>query len=272
MIVSIQGIKGAFHEEAARQYFSENIDILEQITFKEVISSVKQGAAHYGVMAIENTISGTIGSNLELIKQSGLTIVGEIDLKIEQHLVVNKGIKIDEITEVESHYMAINQCRPFFDNYPDIRLKESEDTALSMRNIVQNRLRHVGAIGSQLGAQFYGLDIIERNIQSHCQNYTRFLILEYSPVEPSGYNKSTIHLTVSKNKCGLTEVLSHFTERCMTLCKIESLPIQGYPWQYQYYLDLNFQDTTSFEDAINSLNKDIQSLTVLGKYKQHTTQ
>ena len=149
MRISIQGIKGAFHEEASRQYFSNDIEIAEQLTFEDVVNSVENKEVDAGIMAIENTISGTIHSNFNLVKNSRLVIVGEFYLRIEQNLAVNKGVKIDDLVQVESHYMAINQCRNFFRNHSQIRLVDSDDTAMSMRKVSENRLTNTRSYRKQ---------------------------------------------------------------------------------------------------------------------------
>ncbi len=145
---------------------------------KNVINSVLNSDSEYGIIAIENTISGTIHTNLNLIKQSDLKIIGEVYLPIKQNLVALPGTKIEDLNQVNSHHMALDQCRDFFRNYPKIRLVESEDTALSIKQIAKHRISDVAAIGSQLAAEHYGLEIIAENIETNKKNYTRFLIIE----------------------------------------------------------------------------------------------
>lgn len=266
MKISIQGVKGAFHEEAARLYFSDNITIVENLSFEKVVESIETKVADAGIMAIENTISGTIHSNLELIKNSKLTIVGEIYLRIAQNLAVNKGVQLNDLTKVESHYMAINQCRLFFQNQPNIKLIDMEDTALSMKNVSKNKLMTTGAIGSKLAAKYYGLDIIEENIESDKKNYTRFLILKQAELQKAAIDKSSIQLILSNKKGGLANILNIIHKYDIDLNKIESLPILGEPWHYQFYIDVLYKNISRYEMMLKEIEIHLESLSVLGNY------
>ncbi|MBC8770652.1 prephenate dehydratase, partial [Arenibacter sp. BSSL-BM3] len=157
--IAIQGIKGAFHEEVALHCFGNDIEIVPCITFKELIDNVVARHVEKAVMAIENTISGTMHENLELIRMNGLEIIGELPWKIHQNLCVVPGTSIDMLTEIHSHHMALKQCRSYFDNYPEIKLVETEDTALSIKNVAENANMSIGALGSKHAAQLYGLEI-----------------------------------------------------------------------------------------------------------------
>lgn len=266
MKISIQGIKGAFHEEAARLYFKDDITIVENLTFEQVIESVTTEKSDAGIMAIENTISGTIHSNLELIKNAKLLITGEIYLRIEQNLAVNKGVKIHELKQVESHFMAINQCRSFFQNHPNIKLVDMEDTALSMKNISENKLTTVGAIGSQLAAEYYNLDIIGESIETDKENFTRFLIFGSQSLGNENTNKASIHIVLKNNKGQLAKILNIINNNDIDLSKIESLPIIGKPWQYQFYLDLLYPHISNYDTMIREVKPHLESLSALGNY------
>lgn len=266
MKVSIQGIKGAFHEEAARLHFSNEISIVENLTFEQVVESVENGESDAGIMAIENTISGTIHANFELIKKSNLKIVGEVHLRIEQHLAVLKGVKLEELTQVESHYMAINQCRTFFQNHPKIKLVDIEDTALSMKNIAENELTTTGGIGSEVAAKEYGLEIIGNSIQTNKRNYTRFLILQKEGNDIEETNKATIQLILNYKKGSLLKVLSVVNSNNVDLSKIESLPIADEPWHYQFYLDVNYENLEDYGRMLKGIQPHIESMKVLGNY------
>jgi len=267
MKISIQGIKGAFHEEAARLYFSEKISIVENLTFDEVISSVENNDADAGVMAIENSISGTIHSNLERIRNSKLTIVGEIYLRIAQNLAVNKGVKLADLTRVESHYMAINQCRTFFRNHPQIKLIDMEDTALSMKSVSENKLITTGAIGSKLAAAYYDLEIIEEEIESNTKNFTRFLIIKRIGLQTEAVDKSSIQLVLDNKKGGLANILNIIHKYNIDLNKIESIPIVGEPWHYQFYIDVLYEKFSQYEMMLKELQKYTESLSILGNYR-----
>lgn len=269
MKVSIQGIKGAFHEEAARNYFNHNISPLENLSFDGVISSVENNIADAGIMAIENSISGTIHTNYELIKNSDLNIVGETYLRISQNLAVSKGVQLKDLVQVESHYMAINQCRNYFSNQPQIRLVDMEDTALSMKNIADQQLMNTGAIGSKLAAQYYNLDIIGESIETNKQNYTRFLILQKNPKEVPAPNKSSVQMILNHQRGALAKVLSIINDCEINLSKIESMPIVGEPWHYQFYLDVEYKHPEAYHKMIKKVAPHIESISALGHY--HTS-
>lgn len=167
MQVAIQGVKGAFHEVAARNYFGDKIDILPKLHFSDLAEAVKNGDCDYGIMAVENTISGTIHSNLNLIREHKLVVCGEEYLRIKQNLVAKKGTKIEDLNEVHSHYMAINQTRKFFKQHPNVHLVDSIDTALSMKEIAENNLDNRGAIGSLLAAEHYDLEVLAESIETN---------------------------------------------------------------------------------------------------------
>ena len=177
MKVAIQGVRGAFHEVAAREFFTgKDIEPVERLTFNDVMESVLGFESDFGIMAIENTISGTIHANLKLLRQYDVKICGEVSLRIKQNLVALPGTKLEDIQEVRSHYMAINQTRQFFRRYPDIRLVESESTAISMRQIAENQLANIGAIGGEYAAQMYGLEIIQAGIETNKKIIQGFLL------------------------------------------------------------------------------------------------
>lgn len=271
MKVSIQGIKGAFHEEAAKNYFNSDIDIVPKITFNDVIESVKSQETDYGIMAIENTISGTIHTNLNLIKQSGLKINGEVYLPIKQNLVALPGTQLMDLNQVNSHYMAINQCRDFFVKYPKIRLVESEDTALSIRHIAKHRITEVAAIGSKLAAEYYGLEVIAEGIETNKKNYTRFLIIENQTKDiPEDFNKASLALTLPHKKGSLAIILNIISFFNINLTKIESVPVVGEPWHYLFYIDIQFDTIEIYLQMIQSLNSLVDEIKILGKYKSGT--
>lgn len=235
MVVSIQGIRGAFHEEAANSYFGNEVEILPQVSFQQLVESVSMNEANYGTMAIENTISGTIHNNFNLIRQSDLHIIGEVYLRIEQNLAALPGVSLDEIKQVESHYMAINQCRGFFRAYPHIQLIDAEDTAASMLKIAQLGLTQTAAIGSRLAARQYGLNIIASSIETNKKNYTRFLILSKNKNQGNQFNKASLALLLPHKQGSLAKILSIIDIYGINLSKIESMPVIGEPWHYLLY-------------------------------------
>jgi len=266
MKISIQGIKGAFHEEAARNYFNKDLIIVPNITFEEVISSVISEAADFGVVAIENTRAGTIHCNRNLIRQSGLKITGEEYLSIHQNLIALPGTKMEDIEQVFSHYMALNQCRKFFQKYPQIKLIESEDTALSIQTIANNKLKNVAAIGSKLAADYYGMEIIFRNIETHQKNYTRFLILD-KKINTQNFNKASLSFTLPHRKGSLANILNIIAFYELNLTKIESVPIIGEPWHYLFYVDVQLNKPALYFQMLNTVKTLTGNLTILGQYK-----
>jgi len=268
MTISIQGVKGAFHEEAAINYYGGEIDILPNISFYEVIKSIRENNAKAGILAVENTISGTIHSNLNLIRESGLPICGEVYLQIEQNLVGLPGITISDLEEVHSHYMAIDQCRKFFRNHPHIKLIESDDTALSMKEIAEKKLTTVGAIGSKIGALHYGLNIIAEGIETNKKNYTRFLIVEReNNTTISEIDKASISITLPNHKGSLSKVLSIIAFYDVDLSKIESVPVVGEPWHYRFYVDVLFDSHEKYKSMLQAVGPLTDELQILGEYK-----
>ncbi|WP_372646058.1 prephenate dehydratase [Ancylomarina sp.] len=267
MQVAIQGVKGAFHEVAARNYFGNDIDILPMLHFSDLAESVKNGDCDYGIMAVENTISGTIHANLNLIREHKLVVCGEEYLRIRQNLVAKKGTKIEDLNEVRSHYMAINQSRKFFKQHPNIQLIESTDTALSMREIKENNLSDIGAIGSLLAADYYDLEVLAESIETNRKNYTRFLILRNKEVwKKKGRNKASMALILDNHQGSLAEILSIISSHDIDLSKIESLPLLGEPWHYQFYLDVLFDDKTKYQSMINEITTKLDRVDILGEY------
>jgi prephenate dehydratase len=265
--VSIQGIKGAFHEEAAKNYFKSDVEIIPNLTFENLIESVQKQVSDYGVIAIENTISGTIHPNLNLIKHSGLKITGEVYLPIRQNLIAQPGTKLEDIIQITSHPMAIDQCREFLGKLNNVRLFESKDTALSIQQIAKHRIYDAAAIGSKIAADFYGMEIIAEGIETNKKNYTRFLILEKQTTKSSDFNKASLALTLPHKKGSLAIILNIISFYDINLTKIESLPILGEPWHYLFYIDLQFESIELYHRMIQSLNSLVDNMQILGNYK-----
>ena len=267
MQIAIQGVKGAFHEVAARNYFGNDIDILPMLHFSDLAESVKNGDCDYGIMAVENTISGTIHANLNLIREHKLVVCGEEYLRIRQNLVANKGTKIEDLNEVRSHYMAINQSRKFFKQYPNVQLVDSIDTALSMKEIKEDGLNNIGAIGSLLAAEHYDLDVLAEGIETNTKNYTRFLILRNKENwKKQASNKASIAIILDNQQGNLADILSVIASYQIDLSKIESVPLVGEPWHYQFYLDVLFNDKTKYRNMINEISTKLDKLEILGEY------
>ena len=270
--IAIQGGYGAFHEIAATYYFeNEQIDIVPGITFKDLFQNLKSHQADFGIMAIENMVAGSIIPNYKLLKESNMKIIGEIYLRIKQNLVALPGQAIDSIKEVYSHPMAILQCQDFFEKYPSIKLIDSADTALSAKDIKENNLKGIGAIASDQAAKMYDLDILIESIESNKMNYTRFLILKDKNSEGATdktANKASLSFALAHKIGSLSKVLSIFSFFNINLTKIQSFPIIGKEWQYQFYADLEIDDYQTYQQALESAKPFLSELTILGEYKK----
>jgi prephenate dehydratase len=265
--VAIQGIRGAFHEEAAIQFFNnEKIDIVPALTFDELIQSVSDNNSNLGIMAIENSISGTIHTNLELIRNSELSIIGETYIRIQQNFAIHPEANIENIKKVKSHFMALNQCRKYFRQFPEIALVESKDTALSMREIMDESLLDIGAIGSITAIEHYGLQLIDASIETDKNNYTRFVILSKESEFKDVGNKASLSIILPHKAGSLSKVLSLISFYGFDLTKIESTPILGKPWSYRFYIDFTFNNKEIFENIITSLKPLVQEIKILGVY------
>ena len=269
--IAIQGVKGCFHEQAARLFYGQHghvvPDIVECLTFDDLYTSMNEGVAEGAVMAIENTVSGGLLPNFELLRKYDRKIKGEVFLRIQQNLMALPGQRIEDLKEVRTHYMAINQTREFFKDYPWIRLVESEDTAKSAAEVAAEGLKGVGAVASVLAADLYGLDILAESIETYKQNFTRFLILDDSlEVDKALINKSSMCFTLSHSPGSLAHVLTILSFYGMNLTRIQSLPIPGQEWQYFFYVDIKFDDYVRYEQALAAVRPLMEDLNVLGEY------
>lgn len=269
--VAIQGVKGCFHEQAARLFYEDHghivPGIVECATFEGLYRSLSSGDADAAVMAIENTVSGGLLPNFELLRRYDRKIKGEVFLRIQQNLMALPGQKIEDIKEVRTHYMAINQTREFFKDYPWIRLVESEDTAKSAAEVAADGLAGVGAVASELASELYGLEILASGIETYKQNFTRFLIFDDSlEVDRSKVDKSSMCFTLPHTPGSLAHVLTIMSFYGMNLTRIQSLPIPGQEWQYFFYVDIKFDDYTRYEQALAAVRPLMEDLTILGEY------
>ncbi|HRT34375.1 MAG TPA: prephenate dehydratase [Bacteroidales bacterium] len=274
--VAIQGIKGSFHEVAACRYFSQcQLDIIECETFEEIISSLCNRKADYGVMAIENTVAGTILRNYELLRDNPVRIIGEEYLRIKQNLLCFPGQQLKDISEVHSHHMAISQCREFFKQYPSIKLVESVDTAQSAKEIRLNNLKGFGAIAGEMAAEMYQLEVLASGIETNKRNYTRFLILVNSEKNKNNIdnadtssqtNKASLCFSLPHSKGSLAEVLTILANNEMNLTKIQSLPIIGKEFQYFFIVDVTFDNYSHYQKGLTEISKKVIDLQILGEY------
>lgn len=270
--VAIQGIKGCFHEQAARLFYEKRGHVVPEVvecdTFDELYSSMFNGYADAAVMAIENTVSGGLLPNFELLRKYDRKIKGEVFLRIQQNLMALPGQSIQDIKEVRTHYMAINQTREFFKDYPWIRLVESEDTAKSAAEVASKGLEGVGAVASTLAADLYGLDILAESIETYKQNFTRFLVFDDAiEVDKSKVNKASMCFTLCHKPGSLAHVLTILSFYDMNLTRIQSLPIPGQEWQYFFYVDIKFDDYRRYEQALAAVRPLMEDLNILGEYE-----
>jgi prephenate dehydratase len=268
--IVIQGGYGAFHEIAAYAYFdNEDIEIVPRDTFKDLFTALKQGKVDYGITAIENSIAGSILPNYNLLLESDLKIVGEIYLRIKQNLVALPGQTIKDIKEVHSHPMAILQCQRFFDDYPEIKLVDTADTALSAKEISDKKIMGVAAISSARAAERYLLTIIAEGIETHNRNYTRFLILKNRNGETHNVNevnKASLTFALAHKIGSLSKVLSILSYYDINLAKVQSMPIIGEDWEYQFFVDVEIDNYQLYIQAIEAIKPFTSDLQILGEY------
>ena len=267
--ISIQGYEGSFHQVAAQQFFGNEVEVVCCSTFKELIKIAEhKKESDGGIMAIENSIAGSILPNYNLLQKSNLKIAGEVYLQINQNLLVNPGVKLQDIREVHSHPMAIQQCFGFLDKH-DWKLIETEDTALSAKHIHQHHSKHIAAIAGKLAADLFKLHIIAPNIHTLKNNYTRFLALqrEDDAEEITGANKASVNFHTDHSKGSLARVLTKIADGGINLSKLQSMPIPGSDWKYSFHADLEFETI----DQLNEVIKDVKPLTeefkIYGVYK-----
>ena len=268
MRIAIQGYAGAFHDMAARHYFhGKEIEILACNTFEEVVSSIEEGISDAALMAIENTTFGSLMSNYKLLYRSNVKITGEISLRIRQHLMCLNGYKIEELTEVYSHPIAIAQCEQFFQQYPNIKLIEAVDTALSAKKLRDLQLKKTGAIASSLAAEIYDLNILAESIETNKKNYTRFLVLNKNSESKEEEKVSLAFKTKHEIGC-LYKVLQALAEKGANLTKIQSVPILETSYEYMFFIDFIMDPTFSTQDYIQWIEPYTLEIKVLGTYKK----
>ncbi len=267
--IAIQGYEGSFHQVAAQCFFGKDVDVVPCATFKDVIKIAgNKTESDGGVMAIENSIAGSILPNYNLLQSSNLRIVGEIYLQIEQNLMVNPGVKLEDIREVHSHTMALQQCYDFLDKYK-WKLVETEDTALSARHIHQHKSKHIAAIASHLAAELFDLHIIAPSIQTLKNNYTRFLVLQRQneAVSINGADKASVNFHTDHSRGSLAKVLTKIAEGGINLSKLQSFPIPGSDFKYSFHADMEFEDLSQFEDVIEKIKPLTKQIKIYGIYK-----
>ena len=272
--VAIQGIAGCYHDIAARNYYEgEEIEIIPCNTFPDVISTIKKDPSIVGLMAIENTIAGSLLQNHELIRESGLRVTGEYKLRISHSLVALPGTSIHDITEVNSHPIALMQCTEFLNTLPNAKVVEKEDTAMSARWIAENHIEGHAAICGKLAAETYGMEVLAEGIETNKRNFTRFLSIADRWVADEimrdvDKNKSSLVFAVPHTSGSLSKVLAVLSFYDMNLTKIQSLPIIGREWEYLFYVDLTFTDYARYQKALDAIQPLTKDLKILGEYAE----
>jgi prephenate dehydratase len=267
MKIAIQGETGSFHEAAAMKYFSfDEFDIVPCSTFDQTLRCVVEGEADFAVMAIENARSGSILYNYTLIRESGMKILGEQNLRIKQNLMALKGQTLDEIREIRSHPIALAQCMAFLNEHPGITLIESEDTAASARQVSEHQLKGVAAIAPIHAAEIYGLEILAEGIETYKQNYTRFLVVGNEEKGNTKGNKVSICFSTGHRPGSLAAVLVILANLNINLSKIQSVPRLNGEWEYMFYLDLELDKDTKSDVIKRILEHHTRNLEILGVY------
>lgn len=266
--IAIQGIATSFHEVAAMQYFQKPIQTIECLTFHALCESLKNGESDFAVMAIENSIAGSILPNYFLLQEYHFSIIGEVYLPIHMHLLALPGVRLNEIKTIESHPMAIRQCSDYLYKLNGVQIMESEDTALSARKLKEQKLKTTGAIANEYAAKKFGLQILEKRIETHKKNFTRFLILTRKTKDNTESNKASLCFEVANEVGSLAEALMTFKNNSINLSKIQSIPIIGKPSEYSIHIDVEWRKRKSYDQAIQAVLRQVKNLNILGEYKK----
>lgn len=266
--VAIQGIAASFHEVAALHFFKEPVQTIECLTFHSECEALKEGKADYAVMAIENSIAGSILPNYFLLQEYHFSIVGEIYLPIHLHLMALPGTRLEQVKTIESHPMAIRQCSEFLRRLNGIEIRESDDTALSARLIREKNRKGCAAIANELAAKKFGLKILEKGIETHKKNFTRFLVLTKKNGHSLESNKASLSFEVANEVGSLADVLMCFKQNKINLTKIQSIPIIGKPREYSIHVDVEWSSKKNYEIALKGVLLQTRNLNVLGEYKK----
>ena len=267
--IAIQGIKGSNHHQVAKDCFGDDIELVECLSFDALVDKLLSKEADQGVMAIENSIAGSIIPNYALVNNNDLHIIGEYYLNIHHNLMVLKGQKIEDITEVSSHPMALLQCKEYFRQYPHVRLVEDVDTAETAKRIQEQKLKHVAAIAPNVAAELYGLDIVANDIQTIKNNATRFIIVKTknNVLPEAEITKASLRFITDHKRGSLAAVLNVMSDCRLNLTKIQSLPVIETPWKYAFFVDVTFTEYKDFVKAKSLLDIMAEDFKVLGEYK-----
>lgn len=270
-LIGIQGVQGSFHHLVAQEYFGTDVKVLECMSFHELVNSLVAGESQEIVMAIENSIVGSILPNYALIDEHELEIVGEHYIPINMNLMAMPGQDIQSIKKVFSHPMALLQCKEFFKTYPHIKLIEDTDTAEVARRISENESKGIGAVASKMAAELFGLEILAEGIHTKKSNSTRFLIISNTQKEPNGVkvDKASLKFELESRSGSLVSVLNIIRDYNLDMTKIQSMPIIETPWKYSFFVDVIFEDYAEFQKAMEIVKVMTEHLKILGTYKNN---
>lgn len=267
--IAVQGITGSFHEEAAVKYFDEKIEVVECKSFTSVCELIDADKVNFAVMAIENSIAGSLLKNYQLIRDYHLRIIGEIYLHIQLNLMVAPGVKKEDITDIYSHPVALQQCVEYIEKYyPEAKLHEGLDTAAAAKMMATEKPKNAAAIANMRSAEMYKLEVLETGIETNKKNYTRFLILSKHGNPTEGTNKASICFEVGHFYGALASVLDIFAANKINLNKIQSVPIIGKPNEYTIHVDVEWENIKNYDRAIHQVLKSASSLSILGEYNR----
>jgi prephenate dehydratase len=269
-LIAIQGYEGSFHQEAARRFYGKQTVVIPCDTFRQVLKhTVARNHATGGIIAIENSIAGSILPNYTLLQKHPVKIVGEVYLHIKQHLLVNPGVTLEDIKEVHSHPMALLQCMEYLETQPQFKLIESEDTALSAKHVQQRKSKHHAAVAGKLAADLYNLEILVPNIHTQKNNYTRFLVLNHEKEAATvvDADKASLKFHTDHSRGSLAKALAIVADEGINLSKLQSMPIPGTDFKYSFHADMEFESLSQFNSMMKKLEKATESVKVFGVYK-----
>lgn len=272
--IAIQGMPGSYHDIAAHKYFrDEAIELLCCDTFEEVFSQIRQDSNVIGLVAIENTIAGSLLHNYELLRENEVTIIGEHKLRISHSIMCLPDEDWKDLTEVNSHPVALAQCREFLHRHPGLKAVETEDTAGSARDISCKQLHGHAAICSKYAAELYHMKVLQEGIETNKHNFTRFLVVSapWTAAELKDHakvNKASIVFSLAHSQGSLSKVLSIFSFYNINLTKIQSLPIIGREWEYLFYVDVMFDDYLRYRQSIDAVSPLTKALKIVGEYAE----
>ena len=264
--IAIQGAKASFHEEAAFKFFGREVEIVECDSFKKTCELLKQRKVDYIVMAIENSIAGSLLPNYNLLRDYKFHITGEVYLNIQQNLMVLPGVKLKDIKHIESHPIAIRQCEEFLSELEGVRITEGSDTAATAKMIAERKLTDTAAIAGTLAAEVYGLEILEKRIETNKKNATRFLVLSNEVVEHKNANKASLSFQTGNTVGSLATILQCFADQNINLSKIQSMPVIGKRNEYDFFVNVEWKKQTDYEAAIRKVLKHSINFNIMGEY------